>query len=210
MSRCVDLFSGLGGFSQAFVDRGHDVTRIDNDAEFGSVHRTYISDVWHLTAEDLLDADIVLVSPPCNCFTPMTIGHYWRGGKPNEKAQEMIDIVKHTLKIIDEAKPRYWVLENPAGMLKHVIGPPQKLTWWAAWGHDYLKPTHLWGIFPRIDWPPRPKKGSYEAAKRGAKKGVQNPKYTAAERALVPYNFSMALCKGVENGGGQTRLEVAP
>ena len=32
--KVLDLFSGLGGFSQAFKDRGHKVTTLDNNPEF--------------------------------------------------------------------------------------------------------------------------------------------------------------------------------
>ena len=207
--KVFDLFSGLGGFSQAFVDRGHNVVRIDNDPQFKEVPHTMIKDVLELDCFDSFGPDIVLASPPCDCFTPMTIGHYWR---PNikshlkEKKDLMIRLVKHTLKIIDFENPKYWILENPAGMLKYVIGPPQVLTWWGAWGHDYLKPTHLWGRFPPIDWRPKPKKGEYEGAKRGAKKGIQNPKYSRAERALIPYDFSLAVCLAAEGNSPQTTL----
>lgn len=208
--RVIDLFSGLGGFSQAFLDRGHEVTRYDNDDKFREVPNTWIMDVQDLRFFEIDYADIILASPPCNCFSPMTIGHYWSDNiKPHlaERKQQMIDLVKHTLKIIDEANPKYWILENPAGMLKHVIGNPDVLTWWAAWGHFSLKPTHLWGKFPPIEWRPKPKKGTYEGAKRGAKAGIQRTNLTPAERALVPYDFSLAVCLAAEGNSPQMTLE---
>lgn len=61
--RVLDLFSGLGGWSQAFLDRGHDVTRLDNDERFKSVPRTMLCDAlaaWWIA----YDWDIILVSPP--------------------------------------------------------------------------------------------------------------------------------------------------
>lgn len=213
--KVIDLFSGLGGFSQAFLDRGHDVVRFDNDEQFKEVSNTIICDVMDLTPEDLCDylwdkPDIILASPPCNCFSPMTIGHYWSDNiKPHlqERKDHMIDLVKHTLKIIEEADPRYWILENPAGMLKHVIGEPDVLTWWGAWGHFSLKPTHLWGKFPPIDWRPKPKKGTYEEAKRGARAGIQRANLSPADRALVPYDFSLAVCLAAEGTSPQQTLE---
>ena len=205
--KVIDLFSGLGGFSQAFVDRGHTVERYDNDPQFKEVPHTLLMDIWDLKPTDMTDADIVLMSPPCNCFSPMTIGHYWKGGVPDKRAKEMIKLVKHSIGLAKQSGAKYWLLENPAGMLKHAIGEPQKLTWWAAWGHFTLKPTHLWGELPPIDWRPRPAKGTYEAAPRGTKLGVQRSDLTSAERALVPYDFSMAVFLAAEGLSSQRTLE---
>lgn len=208
---CVDLFSGLGGFSQAFLDRGWTVYRYDNDKQFAKVPCTHIVDVWDLTPEIIKGKhetiDILLISPPCNCFSPLTIGHYWKAGRPDERAKEAIRLVKRALWLKDQINPRFWILENPAGMLKYVLGLPSVLTWWAAWGSDYFKPTHLWGIMPAIDWPRRPRPGEYIACERGGKVGIQDKKLTSAERALIPYDFSKALCESIEqNRGGQLTL----
>lgn len=217
MRVCVDLFSGLGGFSEAFLKSGWTVYRYDNDKEaFGKIPCTHVVDVFDLTPEIIKGAhaqiDIMLLSPPCNCFSPMTIGHYWKNGTPDDRAKAAIALVKHALWLKDQIAPRFWVLENPAGMLKRVLGPPSVLTWWAAWANPAgplmpLKTTHLWGLLPSIDWPRRPRTGEYIAAPRGAKLGIQETGLSSAERALVPYNFSMALCESIEqNKGGQTQL----
>lgn len=216
MRVCVDLFSGLGGFSEAFLKDGWTVQRYDNDKQFSKVPCTQITDVYDLTLDMIMgehrEIDIMLMSPPCNCFSPMTVGHYWKGKVPTPKAQEMINLIKFALVLKDKIKPRYWILENPAGMLKFVLGPPNVLTWWAAWADRDgplmpFKPTHLWGILPAVDWPRRPRKGEYIAAPRGSSLGIQNAKLSPAERALIPYNFSKALCESIEqNKGGQLSL----
>jgi len=208
---CVDLFSGLGGFSQAFLNRGWTVYRYDNDKQFSKVPCTHIVDVHDLTPEIIKGEhgkiDIMLLSPPCNCFSPLTIGHYWKSGRSDERAKEAIRLVKRALWLKDQVKPRYWVLENPAGMLKYVLGLPSVLTWWAAWGSDYFKPTHLWGIMPTINWPRKPRPGEYVSCKRGEQAGIHDSKLTSAERALIPYDFSKALCESIEqNRGGQLTL----
>jgi len=209
---CVDLFSGLGGFSQAFLDKGWTVYRYDNDEQFKKVPCTHIVDVLELTPEMIKgeheEVDILLMSPPCNCFSTMTIRYYWKNGVPDERARAAIQLVKHALWLKDQIPPTFWVLENPIGMLVRVLGQPMMRTWWAAWGSNCLKPTNLWGILPAINWPKRPTSG-YEKIPRDAKdrqRGVQGIK-DGALSAMVPYEFSKALCMAIENdSGGQTPL----
>lgn len=231
--KVVDLFSGLGGFSEAFLRRGHEVIRFDNNPEFQQVPCTIIKDVFDLRPRDV-DANIILASPPCQCFSTAAAGYYWNGRTPNPAAQEAIRLVKHTLKLIHETKPRWWVLENPVGRLRWILGPPQILTHWAAWGMPYYKPTHIWGRLPSMSWP-KPK--MWVPTIRGSHMGIQESngrivdrfkhyygpeqittwaighlptkgRQAVALRSLVPYKFSEALCLACESGiGDQLVLE---
>lgn len=57
-------------------------------------------------------------------------------------------LVQHCLRIIEEAKPKWWVLENPAkGVLKNYLGEPRYKyePWW--YGSPWTKKTALWGQF---------------------------------------------------------------
>jgi hypothetical protein len=63
--RVFDLFSGLGGFSAAFRDRGHEVVTVDIEERF---HPTIRADVRTLRGEPGL-FDVVLASPPCQEFS---------------------------------------------------------------------------------------------------------------------------------------------
>ena len=199
----IDLFSGLGGFSQAFVDRGHYVERYDFEEKFSDIPFTIIKDVLELTPIDLEDADIILASPPCRCFSyaaQQKGGHrHWPQGIPTEETRKQIKLVKHALKIIKEANPKYWILENPRGFMKNVLGQPGIETYWSAWGGPTLKPTHLWGKFPPIDWtiPFFKQKGSW------CKIMPRDPTL----RALIPYEFSLAVCLAVEGNSLQEILE---
>lgn len=222
--KCVDLFSGLGGFSESPYQRGWEVVRVDNDDGFAHIPETIIEDVFSLDPRDLIqEPDLMVISPPCECFSLMAVGHYWKNGKPaHPDTLFAIQLVKRALEIKDALKPKYWVVENPNGMMIHVLGPPIVRTWWAAWysdcdsiirilknaGYDSgpLKPTNLWGVLPAIDFPTKPK--NYIRAKSGSNEGIQDARLSAAERSLVPFKFSEALAIAIEqNLGGQISLE---
>jgi len=203
MMEVIDLFSGLGGFSQAFVDRGHYVERYDFNERFKDVPHTIIKDVMELTPIDLEHTDIVLASPPCQHFSIAAVCHHWKNSEPTPDTQEVIKLVKHTKKIIEEANPTYYMIENPRGMLRRVLGLPDKFVYLSAWGKEAKKPTDFWGKFPPIDWK-MPFK--WEKAPRGSKTGVQG--YTdSAETAKIPYDFSLAVCLAVEGNSSQRILE---
>ena len=221
----MDFFSGLGGFSESFFQRDHNVIRIDNDSSFSHIPRTVIADIMKLEPESLpYRPDILLMSPPCNCFSTMSIRYYWENRRPkNETVRSAIDLVKRALWLKDQIKPKYWILENPVGMMKYVLGPAQALTHWASWYSEKdliwsevegdpdklpLKPTWLWGILPTIDWPSKPTRyAKISRSEKNRQKGVQGVKH-AAISALIPYRFSEALCLSIEqNLGGQTSLE---
>lgn len=188
----VDLFSGLGGFSQAMVDRGWKVIRVDNDSKFKP---DICADVRDLTANDFpTNPTLVVASPPCECFSIASVSHNWPNDVPSRKTLEHIGLVMFTKFLIDSIKPDFWVMENPRGMLRNVIGKPTITTYFASWGDTAYKPTDLWGKLPPMEWP-LPK--NWEKAPRGSKTGSQG-KSDAAERAKIPYKLSEALARAVE------------
>lgn len=204
--RCVDLFSGLGGFSQAFVDRGHEVIRYEYDERFKDIPHTTIKDIWYLTATDIRQSDIVLASPPCNHFSISSCYRHWPKGVPTKETLEQIDLIRHTIDLCNDSCSKYWILENPRGMLRKVIGKPNMTTYWGAWGAPFLKPTDLWGKFPPIAWKHKDC-ATWEKTPRGSKKGIQGILRDLAKRALIPYEFSLAVCLAAEGNSPQTTLE---
>src|SRR6266702_5969281 len=118
----IDVCSGLGGASQAFVDAGDEVVRIDIDRGFKP---TIQADVEHLPIRSDLKPRLVLFCPPCQCFSVLTIKYNWDYGKPrNEKTKKAIRLVENGLKEIRRLNPHYWIMENPMGMLRTIVGKP--------------------------------------------------------------------------------------
>ena len=193
----IDLFSGLGGFSQAFVDRGHYVERYDFNEDFQEVPHTTIKDVFDMTPIDLEIADIVLASIDCTHFSHAN-------PFPDKDGLRLSkELTKHTLNIIHETNPQFWVIENPPGRIKKVLGPPVYKTAWGYWGTPYLKPTWLWGKLPLLDWPtrytePQPK-DTWNLETFNTHKFAYLCDRDPKKRSLVPYDFSLALCKATEN-----------
>lgn len=195
--KVLDLYCGLKGFSQAFEDRSHDVITVDIDKKFKP---TICKDVMELRPEDFKTRfDIILASPPCNCFTVMTISRYWTSEcKPKKETQEAIRLVAHTLNLILQNSPKFWYLENPRGMLRNVLGKPQAQTYFASWGVNYLKPTDIWGKHAKMSWGKNNRNLlMYERAPRGSQKGVQKLE-SPEERAKIPYALSEAICLACE------------
>lgn len=193
--KVLDLFSGLGGFSQAFVDRGHEVITVDIESKFNP---TICMDIMRLDDDWLMEVgtpDVILASPPCNCFSIASVGKHWKDGKPDEETKKAIKLVSHTIYLILNLYPKFWFLENPMGMLRKVLGNPQRHTYFAYWGEYRKKPTDIWGVFPKsMKWSTN---GHWEKAPRGSKKGTQGIN-TPEERAKIPYALSKAICIACE------------
>lgn len=89
----------------------------------------------------------IISNPVCTEFSTANGFHKKRN---YEVGMEMVN---HCLRIIEETKPKWWVIENPAnGRLKDFIGKP-KMTYqpW-QYGSPWTKKTALWGEFN----PPKP------------------------------------------------------
>ena len=190
--KVLDLFSGLGGFSQAFKDRGHIVVTVDNNPKFNP---SICCDVLELKPNG--HYDVILASPPCNCFSVASIGKHWKDGKPDKDAIESIELIKHTINFIIDSHPKFWFLENPMAMLRTIIGNPPVTVYYAQYGEDRLKPTDIWGRHPKGFKDMQIKDKSlldYTPAPRGSRNGTQGLK-NPENRAKIPYQLSECICK---------------
>ena len=202
--KVLDLFYGLGGFSQAFKERGHEIVTVDIEEKFNP---TICKDVLELTIEDLksyMPFDVVLASPPCTCFSIASISTHWNPNRrPKETAKHAIAIVKKTLQLIEYLNPKFWIVENPRGMLRKMSFMKvyhHKLITLCQYGDTRMKPTDLWGKFPMVFSARRcyNNDNCHESAPRGSKTGTQGLP-TSAERAKLPYGLSKELCSACEN-----------
>jgi hypothetical protein len=84
----------------------------------------------------------IIANPVCTEFSTATGFH-----KIKNIEMGMI-LVDHCIRIIDEAKPKWYVIENPAnGRLKEFLGKPNAIYQPYQYGSPWTKKTALWGKF---------------------------------------------------------------
>jgi hypothetical protein len=190
--KVIDLCSGLGGATQAFKDRGHKVFTVDIDSKFDP---DLVADIRWIKAEDFpFKPDFLWASPPCIGFSVASIWKHWKDGIMSGTVKKGITIVDACLRLVYVLKPKYWILENPRGMLRKILGKPKVTTFFASWGMPNYKPTDLWGNLPPMEWK---KPTKWEKAPRGSHKGTYSIG-TADLRSKIPYELSLAVCLAVE------------
>lgn len=187
--RVLDLFSGLGGFSAAFRQRGHEVVRVDLDPRY---HPEVVADVRLLRYPSISlwgGFDVVLASPPCQYFS---VARAWHG-YPAQEVAEAVGTVATALRLVSEIRPTFWVLENPRGKLRHFLGSPRETIFLCGYGLPWQKPTDLWGIWPG-SLLRRCAPHLHSPDGRSVFQGVRNP----AVRAKLPYALGEELCVRIE------------
>jgi len=206
--KMLDLFSGLGGASQAMEeDPKWDVITVDNQERFNP---DICEDVLNLTPEDFRNLprfDLIWASPPCTQFTVAQLYRNWKREDgfyipKNRKTVEHIRLVYHTIWLINELDPNFWFLENPTGMLRKVIGEPKGKITYCQYGFDWMKPTDLWGNHPpSFEYRScSPGNDCHQTAGRGFDSGTQSSHIRdPAERSKVPRGVSEAVKESVEN-----------
>jgi len=194
--KVLDLCSGLGGFSEAFVAAGHEVLRIENNPLLVNVAKTDIIDIFDV--RDLLEevrednpdpflqsVDVILFSPPCLEFSlafhaPRAIHLRER---PNIPYEPSMDILECGLDIIRLLKPKYWIVENVRGaspFFSQVMGKVRQVN----------EAYFFWGNFPSFVPDEFPSK---------AEKDERWNPIRANVRGKIPIQISEALLEAIES-----------
>lgn len=204
----VDLFCGLKGWSQPFKERGHQVISVDIDKAFKP---TISADINLLTFNDFpAYVDVVLASPPCETFSIANHpSEHWEKGTYQPKTPAdvaALALVEHTVGLIQDIEPYYFVIENPRAMLRKmgIIPYEMRTVTYCQYGEKRMKPTDLWGGFPpSLKLHPACKNGylCHTPAPRGSSTGTQGMG-SSAEKAKIPYQLALDFCKAVENDVG--------
>jgi len=184
---CIDLCSGLGGFSQAFRERQDwEVIAIDIDLDMPC---DIVADVRYLPLRNDIKPRVVLASPPCERFS--LANPKW----PKKGIGKALEIVGACLEAIVDLRPDYWALENPKARLRWFLGPPPHSVRLSDYGLKRsiqggksgraIKPTDIWGNipFPMLEAEKVPK------IARGASR---------AKRAEMPYGLSKTILEVVD------------
>lgn len=152
MKHMVDLFSGLGGASEAMAnDPNWNVLRIENNPLLSGVPFTVIDDVKNIrnNVESnwlVPKIDLIWASPPCTEFSggwnsPKSIASRSPDGLKNYEPD--MSLLQAAMDIIETVRPKYWVIENVIGSIRYFaeyLGEPRQI----------IGPYVLWGNFPKI------------------------------------------------------------
>lgn len=192
--KVLDLFSGLGGFSEAFLQAGDEVVRVENNQLLSEVPCTSIECVRHVRdrlksfkeeGHAIRDIDVVLASPPCYEFSLAYSAPRSKAQREGEEWNPSLDLVETTLEIIDLIQPRYWVIEN-------VIGSATYFERLGLVPHQIMRPYVLYGNFPKFTVAGGiPRKQDHDS-------WHGNP-LRANIRAKIPLELSQALRQAIIN-----------
>lgn len=176
----LDLCAGSGAWSAPYVERGYRVERVtlpELDV------RTYAPppNVWG-----------ILAAPPCDQFSAARNGC----DSPRDFVRGL-ETVSACMRIIATARPRWWALENPTGMLSRWLGTPRDTFEPCDFGDPWTKRTALWGDFTI------PTRGPFVAPLGSGpvcvacdpSKRATTHCYNAAHRAQTPAGFAHAFCE---------------
>ena len=91
----------------------------------------------------------IIANPICTELTPAKYGRQFGGGeRPRRNMADARWALDHTLRIIEEADPVWWAIENPAaGMMRELMGKPDFSYEPWQFGSPWTKRTGLWGVF---------------------------------------------------------------
>lgn len=210
--KILELFCGTKSLSKLAEELGHQTFTIDIDKQFNPDLCIDILDFdVSMLPKEFRNPDFIWASPPCTTFSVASIRHYWENGKPkNEKTLKGIEIVKKTIEIIKQLNPKFYVIENPRGMLRkqEFMGLIHRDTvTYCQYGAKTQKPTDLWNNLNH-KFKPMCKPGSscHEKASRGARKGVQGINNSFSNlgsagkvlRAVVPRELCLEIIKHCE------------
>lgn len=191
MRYMLDLFAGLGGASEAMVnDVGWSVRRIDNNPLLMMVENMVNVDVHELLTWDIDNSrderlDLLWASPPCVEFSQAY-------GAPGPVARRAgieftpnVELVEVALELIKKYNPKYWVIENVVGSIKHFDKLGLK-------PRQIIGPFVLYGNFPMIHVPPNfvHKKSEHDT--------WSTDPLRANKKALVPMEISTGIKEAIE------------
>ncbi len=206
MKRMLDLYSGLGGASEAFVKAGWQVDRLENNglltdpkSEFcveGTTHQDVLT--WDFHKLPPCTYDFIWASPPCLEFSQAYRAPAMVAKREGREFKPDLSLLARAKEIIDWFKPEWWVIENVRGASKpfseFLQSPPRQI----------VGPFFLWGVFPFIQT-----ETGWTHLKETRKKGDggmstwSDDPIRANRKGKIPFEISRQFLEGVTE---QTRI----
>ena len=126
----LHLCADTGSDTQIYRENGYEVILVGSSIGVENYHPP--KDVYGIIA-----------NPPCTNFSSVRTS-----AKIPRDEEEGMRLVRECQRIIEEANPVWWVIENPAtGLLKKYLGKPKFVYQPWQFGSPWTKKTALWGKF---------------------------------------------------------------
>lgn len=146
MKLMIDLFSGLGGASEAFTHGPNPwaVLRYENNPLLTDIPYTTLCDLTKFEIHIRHTVDFIWASPPCDQFSLAYAAPGPTAQREGRVFKPSLKLVERAIQIIEEKQPTYWCIENVMGSINHLeplLGTPRQI----------IGPFVFWGNFPLVD-----------------------------------------------------------
>jgi site-specific DNA-cytosine methylase len=187
----LDLCSGLGGASEAFVqNRTWEVVRIEINPVLQGVQHTHQFDVleWMDWLPKLISEKgrpcFVWASPPCLEFSLAYAAPGPTATRAGLDFEPDMSIVEACIDIIQYCGPTFWIIENVHGATQWFLPELGK-------HQQKIGPFYLWGRFPRLNLPE-----GYNPSKDDNDVWSDDP-LRANKKAVVPIEISNSVLEAI-------------
>lgn len=187
MRLCLDLCSGIGGFSRAFKKNEEwEVITVDINPKFSPTMVLDLTDVIenkeNYEAFWNLKPDIILASPPCERWS--IANSSW----PQKGIYQASKVLGAVLEIIATMKPKGWIIENPKGRMRWFLQKPTCTVALLQFGYKTVKPTDFWtnldlGMLKSVNMRKNPDGYRFES----------DVPQSSHKRAEMPYGLSQTI-----------------
>ena len=154
--KALDLYCGLGGWSDGLAQAGFDVLGVEIRKDLAQLykHPVIITDVCSLDPYRFTGYDLIIGSPPCRDFSVQTRCAFREGNPwkiPPDPRGNGMKLINAFLNFVKIAKPKYWLMENVRGVKKYLDLEPTLEVKIAGY-----KWRCFWGNFPEFKVPYEP------------------------------------------------------
>jgi len=186
--KALDLCSGYGGWSDGLVMEGFEVLGVEINPEIASFykHPVLVEDIRNLKGTQFPNYDLIVGSPPCRDFTQIPDKHW----KRKKNIGDGLSIVNAFLRIVEEAQPKFWLMENVKRLTECLYLKPVCR---ARLGKGMYR--YFWGKFPRFLVPLDMTKEIWHVG----------GKFRSWERAKIPLPIARAFGKAVKEALREVR-----
>ena len=201
--KILEVYCGTKSFSNVAEARGHKTFTVDFNPKFKpDLCCDMIYFDKKMLPKEWRNPDILWCSSTCQTLS-MSGNCMFMGFPTSSKTYIRLALAYKCIELIQDLKPKYYVIENPRAGLRSVwfMKPIQRTTVsYCQYGMKNMKPTDIWN---NLDF-----KGKccnngdscHETAPRGSNKGTQGEKSTEI-RGIIPRQLCEEILKTMEGFG---------